>query len=373
MATARVDRVWRLWVLLALAGLPPAARALASPPRPEQNVILVLLDGVRWQEVFMGADAALLNKELGGITDAEPVRRDYWRDTPETRRQALMPFTWGTVARRGQVLGNRNRNCPVQVANPHWFSYPGWSEMAVGFVEPRIDSNEAGPNPNPTVLEWLHRKPAFRGRVAAFSGWDTGAAILNRDRAGFYVNAGFEPVADAEPGSRLALLNQLRTEVPSPWGCMHYDAVVFHSALEYMTRHKPRVFYIALGETDEFAHEGKYAGYLRALRLADDLLRQLWEKIESMPEYRGRTTLLIATDHGRGEAAEWKSHGAKIAGSGHTWIAAIGPRVPPAGERSNAGPFTTGQVAASLAGAVGEDYAGAVSRAAGPIQGLLSP
>jgi hypothetical protein len=37
-----------------------------------------------------------------------------------------------------------------------------------GFPDPRIDSNDKVPNPNVTLFEWLHQKPAFKGKVAAF-------------------------------------------------------------------------------------------------------------------------------------------------------------------------------------------------------------
>ncbi len=60
----------------------------------------------------------------------------------------------------------------MQVTNPHWFSYPGYSEILTGFVEPSITSNDKVPNPNVTVLEWLHRQPAFKEKVAAFGSWD---------------------------------------------------------------------------------------------------------------------------------------------------------------------------------------------------------
>jgi hypothetical protein len=54
-----------------------------------------------------------------------------------------------------------------------------------GFADPRIASNDKIPNPNVTVLEWLHNKPEFRGKVAAFGAWDTFPAIFNAERPGF--------------------------------------------------------------------------------------------------------------------------------------------------------------------------------------------
>ncbi|MHC4995584.1 MAG: phosphoglyceromutase, partial [Planctomycetota bacterium] len=85
-----------------------------------RNVILITLDGLRWQELFGGADAELLNnKEYNSKIDETKQR--YWRDTPAARREALMPFMWGTVAERGQLHGNRSLGSTVDLTNKHFF------------------------------------------------------------------------------------------------------------------------------------------------------------------------------------------------------------------------------------------------------------
>ena len=127
--------------------------------------------------------------------------------------------------------------------------------------------------------------------------------------------------------------------------------------LEYFKRQRPRVLYVALGETDEFGHMGRYDQYLRAARNADFHLRHLWDAVQAMPDYRGTTTMIVTTDHGRGNApVEWKSHGAKIPGSDKIWIAVIGPDTPALGERTNAAPLVQGQVAATVAALLGLDF-----------------
>lgn len=357
-------------VLVVVVGIGfPDARA--QEPRPAaaknaENVILFLVDGLRRQEVFAGADQTLMNKE-NGVADVEAAKREYWRDTPEARREALMPFFWKTLVRQGQVFGNPDKGSVVRVSNAFRISYPGHSEMLVGYADPRINSNDAVPNPNVSVLEWLNRRPAFRGRVAAFGMWDVVAAILNRERCGFYVNGGYEPVTQGPITPRQELLNQLKAELPPNCRKGDYDALLFYSALEYFKTNKPRVFYIAFDEIDACGHAGRYGDYLEAARRTDRLIGVLWQTVQSMPEYRDRTTLIVATDHGRGSGAEWKSHGEKIAGAENVWVAAIGPGVPPLGERANVEPLTLAQVAATVAAAVGEDYRAAVPQAAAAI------
>ena len=244
---------------LVLFTLLAAARAEEpSTPRKTENVIFVMTDGMRWQEVFTGADKSLMNKPYGGVEDAPALEKVYWRDTPEARREAVLPFVWGVMARQGQIFGNRNQKCDMRVANGLKFSYPGYNETLCGFPDPRIDRNEYGPNPNVTVLEWLGRKPALQGRVAAFTAWDAFDRVLNRDRCGFFVNAGFSPMPDADSNPKLQLLNRLKEEIPRTWGEEPVDALTFHSALEYFKARKPRVFYLSLGETDEWGHGGRY-------------------------------------------------------------------------------------------------------------------
>ncbi|MFM7327540.1 MAG: phosphoglyceromutase, partial [Bacteroidota bacterium] len=71
-----------------------------------RKVIVVTLDGMRWQEVFRGADSTLLlSKEFTKDT-AEQFAR-FWASDPATRREKIFPFLWGTVATNGQLYGNR--------------------------------------------------------------------------------------------------------------------------------------------------------------------------------------------------------------------------------------------------------------------------
>lgn len=360
----------RWWLVLVLAVIFDISDAAAEAERPMSgmdNVILFLVDGLRCQEVFAGADEPLMSKD-NGVSDVEALKKAYWRDTSEARREAIMPFFWKTVARQGQVFGNQGKGSVVRVANTFRFSYPGHSEMLVGYADPRINSNDKVPNPNVSVLEWLNKQPGFAGRVAAFGMWDVISAILNRSRCGFYINGAYEPVKEGPISLRQELLNELKANLPPNCSGGDFDAMLFHSALEYFKANKPRAFYIAFDETDAAGHAGRYGDYLDAARRTDGLIAVLWQTVESMPEYRGRTTLIIATDHGRGLGAEWKQHGEKVAGAEDVWVAAIGPSVPALGERSHVEPLTLAQVAATVAASVGMDYAAVVPQAAPPIQ-----
>jgi hypothetical protein len=346
---------------------------VAGQPLKTENVVFVMIDGLRWEEVFRGAEEMLLTAKPGGVKRPADLRRQFDRPTAESRREALFPFLWKTVARQGQIFGNQHKKSIVRVTNGHNFSYPGYSETLCGFADPRIRSNDKRDNPNRTVLEWLYRKPRFGGAVAAFGAWDRFPFIFNRERCGFYINAGFEPMLEGEITPEIALLNKLKKEIPSHWPNEPFDALTFRTACEYFRLREPRIFYVSMGESDEWAHEGRYDEYLWSAHRADAYLAELWSKIQSHPKYRDRTTLIYSPDHGRGHGPEeWKGHSDKFSGSENIWIAVIGPDTPPLGERSNTSPLTQCQIAATIARFLGEDYCAAEPKAGKPIEDVFS-
>lgn len=351
--------------LLALAAVGVAL--LATVPRaqsPERHVVFVTLDGVRWQEFFGGADREYFKRGSDG--EAGEAERRFWRPTAEARRAALLPFVWNTVAVKGQVFGDPASASVARFTNGLWFSYPGYSEMLAGVADPRVDSNRKVPNPNQTVLEFLNRRPAFAGRVAAFGAWDVLPSIVNVERSGVPVGSGWTPVP-APASDRERAINELAADLPRYWEYGPFDAPIVHAAIEAMRTRRPRVLYVLLGETDEWAHEGRYDLYLDAAWRADRFIERIWTTIQSLPEYRDRTTLVLATDHGRGATTrDWTDHGREVAAADRAWIALLGPGVEPLGVRRDV-QVTASQLASTLAALVGEDFRSAVPAAAPPL------
>jgi hypothetical protein len=344
-----------------------AAIVAAAPQRPLiTNVLVVTMDGMRWQEVFGGLSSDLLSEKAGGVTDPAPVERRFGAPSPEERRERLMPFFWTVAARQGQIFGDPSRGSVARVTNGLRFSYPGYNELLAGFPDPRIDSNDKVPNPNVTVLEWLNRRSAFAGRVAAFASWELLPWILNEPRSGIPCNGEGAPVS--EPATdRDRLLNELSADLPPYWGATRFDAPTGFGALEYLRARRPRVLYVMLGETDEWAHGRRYDLYLDAAQRNDRFIRRLWEEAQSMPQYANRTALILSTDHGRGDtAADWTDHGRKVPAAERIWMAVMGPGVPPLGIRARV-TVTQSQVAATIAALLGENYTRAQPKAAAPL------
>ena len=342
--------------LLIAPGL--ASGQQSSAPLKTQNVVLIVSDGLRWQEIFTGADPDLLNDKNSGMwDDLNRLRRDYWRDDVSERRRALFPFLWGVVAKRGQIFGNQARGSVAHVTNGLSFSYPGYNEMLSGHPDPRINSNELGINPNLTVFEWLNGFPALRGKVAVYGTWSVFADIFNEKRSGLVMQAGWDLPEKGTLTARQDLLNRLYRTTTRLDDDDVYDAFLQIPLLEYVQASHPRVLFVGYGETDNWAHSGRYDLVLESAHQFDRFTEELWNTMQAMPEYRDQTTFIITTDHGRGSGLQdWKEHGVDQKGSENIWIAVLGPDTPALGERANISPVVQAQVAATVAAFLGKDY-----------------
>jgi hypothetical protein len=337
-----------------------------QPSSPAANVIVVTMDGLRWQEFFGGVSNDYLTQEAGRVADPAGIERRFGAAAVTERRERLLPFLWTVVARQGQVFGDPASRSVARVTNGLRFSYPGYNELLTGFADPRIDSNEKVSNPNVTVLEWLNRRPSFSRRVAAFASWELLPWIVNEGRSGIPSNAHGPPIGQPTT-DRERLLNEFTSELPPYWGGTRFDAPTALGAVEYLRTRQPRVLYVMLGETDEWAHQRRYDLYLDAAWRNDRMIRRLWDAAQSIPEYANRTALIVTTDHGRGDTPkDWPDHGRETPASDRIWIALMGPGVPRLGIRSGVN-ATQSQVAATIAALLGEDYVRAEPRAAAPL------
>jgi len=335
--------------LALFAAMLPAAPAWAKPAAG-RNLVLVTIDGVRWHEIFEGASPTIVaDKRFVDPDIRHDVIAPAFLDVPD-RATALMPFLHQVMARQGVLYGDPRAQQCARVSNAYAVSYPGYSEFLTGRVDPAIANNDPIDNPKVSFLEYLNRLPGFRGRVGVAGNWDIFPHILNVKRSHLPVNVGF---AGQYP-------SEVRVE---------------REGFRLLKAHK-RVIYVALGDTDEYAHAGDYAFVLAALERTDEMLRRIWETVQADPFYRGRTTLLVTTDHGRGDAAadDWREHGTLayfqkypddgpsytttgIPASAKVWFAALGPAVV-ARRHMPKDCATSAQIAASGLRAVGVDWRG---------------
>ena len=323
------------------------------------NIFIITIDGFRWQEVFKGADSVIINSEKY-TPDMATIKAMYWANTAEERRKKLMPFFWNVLAPKGQVFGNRAYDNKVNVANLYSLSYPGYNEIFTGNTDVSLSSNKKKNNPNINVLEYLDSKPSFKGKVAVFTSWDVFPYILNEERNNLTVNSGY--TAMNEKSEQQQIINTVQTEAVYDKTATRYDQLTFLTAKEYIKQHHPRVLYLGLGETDEFAHQGRYDLYLAQANQVDKMIAELWHWVQTTPGYKDNTTFIITTDHGRGsKTSRWTSHGEYITGSSQTWLAVIGPGIQPAGEIKEDQQLYQQQLAQTIAHILGEDFISAYS------------
>jgi Type I phosphodiesterase / nucleotide pyrophosphatase len=309
------------------------AQQKIDPP----NIFIITIDGFRWQEVFTGADSVLIN-DTRFTKDTALAKMMYWAVSPNERRQKLLPFFWNVIATKGQLQGNRNFGNEVDAANLYKISYAGYNELLTGTTDLRIFSNKKKYNSNRNILEKLDEYPAYHGKIAAFSSWDVFPYILNQPRNHIPVNSGYDSIKVEEGNDTQLMINAVQQYSVAEKEATRYDLLTFVTAMDYIKHKLPKVVYLSFGETDEFAHSGRYDDYLQSASRFDKMLQELWYMVQTTAGYKGNTSFIITTDHGRGRksAAAWKVHGPLTAGSGEVWRASIGPDIQPLGEITTA-------------------------------------
>ncbi|MEX2334693.1 MAG: hypothetical protein WD600_10580 [Pseudohongiella sp.] len=343
---------------------------LNGPVRAAENVVLITIDGVRWQELFRGLDRPLA-EHTDFSARGEELMTEFWRESAAERRGLIMPFVYGELTRQGVMVGDRDQGSCARMSNDWNFSFPGYNEILSGVINDSLNSNAKVANPEKTFLELLQANPACEGRAAAFGSWDVFPYIYNVERSGLPVNTG---IASAPANDFERFLNTLQQDISPHWPTVRHDAFTHHYALSYLREQQPRVLHIAYGEPDDFAHDGKYDEYVFASRRVDGFIEEVWQTLQSLAQYRDNTVLFITVDHGRGEEPieSWQHHASQraveqymtglamydkgIEGSDAIWMAAMGPGVPARGAVVPDSCLSADRIAATLMQWLGEDY-----------------
>lgn len=321
----------------------------------DTRLVIVTIDGLRWQELFDGAEENILS-DTKQVRDTKLARETYWRSTPEERREVLMPFVWNTIAKKGTIIGNRNKNSMMQLANKTNISYPGYSEIMTGMVDEKITSNDPVNNPHGNVLEAANKDPRYKGSVVMYGSWKSTRFAIHNEQAGIPACVSYEKNIARKQTPRLQMAERMLEGMPRFWRSEHFDTFTYAFALETLLADHPKVMWISFGDCDEWAHARKYDLYLDAAHGTDAFIRDIYEALEADKFYKGRTAYLITCDHGRGFGNEWSNHGSGTKGSEATWLMLWGKGIDPKGETTECGPYYTKQIAATIASILGIDF-----------------
>jgi hypothetical protein len=330
----------------------------AAAQRRTENVILITLDGARWQEIFGGMDTELYRK-IDADAEKKEVFKTFAAETPGERREKLLPFFWQVWMRNhGSIAGNKILKSEALTTNNLLFSYPGYSEILTGEARDElVKSNSFVQNRFPTFLQFLQTKMKLNSnQVASFASWRVMKAIVTSKPDAFLTNAGYDRYASKDSETQKLSDAQFETLLPSE--NVRHDFYTFRLAMAHLKKYRPRVLQIGFGETDTWAHARRYDHVLKALNRTDAYFRELWQFIESDKQYRGKTSIVVTVDHGRGATEkDWNSHNARIAEARNIWIAFVSPDSNLRGEWRDAQSVYQNQIAATACRFLGFDYA----------------
>lgn len=351
-----------------------AAPVIAADP-VTRNVVLVTLDGVRTQEIFGGMDPAIAAHSAEQVySEIETARQRYWAESPRERRELLMPFFWGTLVPGGMLFGNEDADSRMLVRNTVKWSSPGYTEMLTGEPRPEVLDNSLVRYPFRTVLEYVaEARNLSKAQVAQIGSWDGFEFLAASSDDAFLMNAAFEAFPAEYSTPEIDRLVELRRDVMQLWEESSNDTLTYRIAKAYLVKYEPRLLWIGMSQSDDWAHADRYDRLLEYLHLTDRLLADLWTTIEAHPAYRGKTTLIVTTDHGRGSGpADWAEHDESIPGSEAIWLAAIGPDTPKLGDQVPAGTVHQADIAATIVKLFGLDPEAFNPAAGPPLPGLIA-
>lgn len=291
---------------------------------PAGPVVLVTIDGARWQEVFEGSDTELSH-------------------APRRPSRELVPNLDRLARESGAAVGAPGRGL-IRATGPNFVSLPGYTEILTGRAPIGCQDNTCAPIAVPTLLDEVH---AAGGRVAAFGSWE----MLDR-------------AVSSRPGSFVVSCGRNGDQAVDPWpgvGDFRPDRLTAALALTHLERERPDVLYVGLGEPDEYGHRGDYAAYLQALARADAFVGELTAALGRMGQRGADTHLFVTADHGR--ARDFRHHGGGAPESARVWLVASGPSIVARGRVASAQERHLADVAPTLRRVLGlapdrEDHRG---------------
>jgi hypothetical protein len=289
----------------------------------------------------------------GGTRDEETFMPEGQENIPHLLREFIPQGTFFTqVVNRG-ILGH----------------YVATASLVTGVYE--TFNNFASVTPeNPTVFEYFRKqlnRPASDTWVIAPSngfgligesshtshgaGMGAGvilpkrllaAAMATRDSAGYehllrdnYESPVFAPSLGVSDQQLQQMAEMLKVSVADfaahARSLRSPDELSVYVARQLMRQLAPSLLWITLHDID-IAHAGTYSLYVDAIQRSDRLCAEIWQMIQSEPEYAGKTTMFVLPDFGRDSDTSaggngFQHHRTGDAFSRTTWMMVRGPGV----------------------------------------------
>lgn len=278
--------------------------AITQVAAAQEKVLLITIDGVRWQDVLSTPDPAILPFDS----------------------QDNMPNLKNKFVHEGVLLGMRDAGNLMSVSNSAVKSLPAYQHIYAG-EKTTCASNYCGQTRVETFAERLVKDLGLDPKsVAVIGSWPSITLAATSALGVIFTNSGLLPLKDGFDDQELKFLNSEQGK-HRPFGAgTRTDRFTMAHAERYLRMHQPRFLHVALNDADEHGHDGDFRAYIEALRSADAWIAKL---IALLDEH---TTLIVTTDHGRGNGPkEWQDHSSRVRGADAAWLYARGPHTPKTG------------------------------------------
>ncbi|HVU48803.1 MAG TPA: hypothetical protein VHD85_21935 [Terracidiphilus sp.] len=314
----------------ALAGASPFVRGEASQ-RKRKVIVITFGGGARDQETF----APRGQENIPHLLNELAPQSSFF--THVTNRGILGHYV-ATASLATGVYETLNNFAAVPPDHPTVFEYfrkdlrrPSSDAWVVapsnGFNRiGQSDSRSYGPGLGATVILPKHLLQA------ATSGSGTNLNHLLLDN---YENPLYTPTLEGDEFELMQLNQILRLSVDdfmkhartlsSP------DELSVYIAKRLMQQEAPSLLWITMHDMD-IAHSGAYSLYIEGIRRTDRLCGELWQAVQSEPEYKDNTTMFVLPDFGRDADYDeggngFQHHRTGDAASRTTWMMALGKGV----------------------------------------------
>lgn len=107
------------------------------------------------------------------------------------------------------------------------------------------------------------------------------------------------------------------------------DREVLENTITYMDEHRPQLTVMYLADVDHGGHSGNWNTYTESITTADHVVHELWNELNDNAFYKGTTTMFVTNDHGRHDDNHggFKGHGDGCDGCRHIMMMALGKGV----------------------------------------------
>lgn len=265
------------WLFLLVPGF-LSCRADKAPRAKQyitENVVVIVVDGPRYSETW------------GDGTYANIPNR-------------------GALLSQGVLLDHFSNN-GVTLTNP------GHTAIATGNYDPVANDGSELPH-HATIFQcWLQQTKSASTKSCIIASKDK-LHILANSQADGYANL-YESYSDCGVNG-------------NGTGGYRSDSITQAHVLHTLQVLKPRLLLVNFKDPDAYGHANNYAGYLAAIQQTDAYIATIWNYLQSDPQYKDKTTLIVTNDHGRhldGISNGFVSHGDGCDGCRHIEFFAISP------------------------------------------------